>query len=153
MPRLDLKIPPPLVALMLVVLMWLLSRLLPPVAASRELRFVLAGLVALAGLSFSVAGGQAFRRARTTVNPLRPENASSLITTGVYRVTRNPMYVGLMLVLLAWAILLASPLSLAGPVAFIAYIDRFQIQPEERILIEKFGPAYEAYRARVRRWI
>ena len=95
----------------------------------------------------------AFRRARTTVNPLRPERASTLVTTGVYRITRNPMYVGLMLALLAWSVFLASPLSLVGPVVFIAYINRFQIRPEEAVLTAKFGPVYEQYKSTVRRWL
>ncbi len=153
MTRLDHRIPPPLVALVLVPVMWVLSLLLPRVEAPALLRITLAVGIGCAGLAFSGAGALAFRRARTTVNPLRPHKASSLVCTGVYRITRNPMYVGMMLGLLSWAVYLASPLSLAGPVAFIAYITRFQIQPEERALSARFGAAYEQYKARVRRWI
>ena len=76
-----------------------------------------------------------------------------LVTYGIYRITRNPMYVGLMLVLLGWAAFLASPVSLAGPVAFIAYITRFQIKLEERILLGKFGSEYKSYMLSVRRWV
>ena len=150
---LDHKIPPPLVALALVPLMGMLSQLLPRVEAPAPVRIALAVGIGCVGLAFSGAGALAFRRARTTVNPLRPERASALVRTGVYRITRNPMYVGMMLGLVSWAVCLASPLSLAGPVAFIAYITRFQIKPEEQALSAKFGTEYAQYKARVRRWI
>ncbi len=84
---------------------------------------------------------------------LQPERTSALVTTGVYRITRNPMYVGLLLGLLAWAAGLSSPVSLAGPVAFIMAINRFQIEPEEKALLAKFGPEYETYKSAVRRWL
>jgi len=150
---LDHKIPPPVVALVLVPVAWGLSHLLQRIDAPSPLRIALTVGIACTGLAFSGAGSVAFKRARTTVNPLRPERASSLVITGVYRYTRNPMYVGMMLGLLAWAVYLASPLALLGPVAFIAYITRFQIRPEERALLAKFGTDYERYMARVRRWI
>lgn len=147
------RVPPPLVALALLPAMWLLSGVLPTVDAALPVRLGLAAGTVLAGLGFSLAGVLAFRRARTTVNPLHPERAAALVTTGVYRITRNPMYVGMVLVLLAWAVLLASPVALAGPVVFIAYMNRFQIGPEEQALGALFGPEYAAYRSRVRRWI
>ena len=153
MASLEHKIPPPVVALAVLPAMWLLSTALPRIEVSSQLRIALAVGIALAGLGFSSAGALAFKRAKTTVNPLRPEQATALVTSGVYRVTRNPMYVGLLLGLLAWAVLLSSPLSLAGPVAFIAYINRFQIDAEERVLEAKFGEAYLSYRARTRRWV
>ncbi|WP_119964030.1 methyltransferase family protein [Simplicispira lacusdiani] len=147
------RVPPPLVALALLPAMWLLSGVLPTVDAALPVRLGLAAGTVLAGLGFSLAGVLAFRRASTTVNPLHPERAAALVTTGVYRITRNPMYVGMVLVLLAWAVLLASPVALAGPVVFIAYMNRFQIGPEEQALGALFGPEYAAYRSRVRRWI
>jgi protein-S-isoprenylcysteine O-methyltransferase Ste14 len=153
MRRLELKIPPPLVLGLVALLMWLLSKTLPPVAVAFDSRMAVALGIAAIGGFISVAGAFAFRRARTTTNPLRPHQASALVTRGIYRVTRNPMYVGLMLVLLAWAVVLGSPLSLAGPVLFIIYMNRFQIGPEEAVMAAKFGDAYETYRARVRRWI
>lgn len=147
------RISPPLVVLVLLPCMWLLSWVPPGIGVGFAARLALAAGVALAGLCFSLAGVHAFRRARTTVNPLHPKRASALVTTGVYRITRNPMYVGMALVLLAWAVLLASPAALAGPVAFIAYMNRFQIGPEEQALSALFGPDYAAYRSRVRRWL
>ncbi len=94
-----------------------------------------------------------FRKARTTVNPLKPQAATSLVTTGIYAVTRNPMYLGMVLVLIGWAGFLASPISVMGPVLFWLYIDRFQIQPEERAMSALFGSSFAEYSARVRRWI
>ena len=109
--------------------------------------------IAILGLVFVISRAMAFKQVQTTVNPRRPEGATSLVVVGIYRITRNPMYVGLLFVLLGWATFLASPISLAGPVAFIAYITKYQIKPEERILLEKFGREYEQYMSRVRRWI
>lgn len=111
---LDHKVPPPLVAAAIALAMWPLSSLLPKVAASANTRLALTITVALIGIAFAIAGVVAFRRSRTTVNPLYPEQATALVTGGVYRLSRNPMYAGMLLCLLAWAIYLASPLALAG---------------------------------------
>jgi protein-S-isoprenylcysteine O-methyltransferase Ste14 len=100
-----------------------------------------------------LAGMVAFRRAKTTVNPIKASAASSLVTRGVYEFTRNPMYLGLFLTLVAWAVFLASPLAVLWVAVYVAYINRFQITPEERVLSALFGGAYEAYKARVRRWV
>lgn len=94
-----------------------------------------------------------FLRMRTTTNPLKPASASALVTGGIYRSTRNPMYLGLATLLAAWAIYLGNLAALAGVPLFILYMNRFQILPEERALEERFGPEYIAYRARVRRWL
>ena len=102
---------------------------------------------------FAVSGVRSFQRARTTINPVRIDEASHLVTSGVFGVTRNPMYVALTALLMAWACWLASPWVWAGPLSFALFIHRFQILPEERVLAEKFGSAYDAYRRRVRRWI
>ena len=153
MPSLDHRVPPPALAAVLAACMWGLSHVLPGVAVPTPLRVAFTVAIAFTGLSFGVAGTLAFRKARTTVNPLRPERASSLVLTGVYRISRNPMYVGMALALLSWAVYLASPLALLGPALFVAYITRFQIKPEEQALLAKFGRPYEQYMARVRRWI
>lgn len=153
MQTLELKVPPPVVALLVVVVMWGVSLNALSWEAPAPVRIAVALAIAAVGAAFSVAGVIAFRRARTTVNPMKPEAASSLVSSGVYNVTRNPMYVGLLLVLVAWAAFLSSALSLFGPLAFAAYIGRFQIRPEERALSALFGAEYSAYKARVRRWL
>jgi protein-S-isoprenylcysteine O-methyltransferase Ste14 len=104
------------------------------------------GLIALAALASLVA-------ARTTLNPLKPGNASRLVTGGVFRISRNPLYLSLLLLLVAYAVRLAAPALWLGPIVFVAYVTRFQIHPEERALKEKFGEAYQRYRMRTRRWL
>jgi protein-S-isoprenylcysteine O-methyltransferase Ste14 len=153
MQALELKIPPPVVALLVAVAMWGISWAMPSAVVPMPIRVSLAIVIALAGVGIAISGALAFRRARTTVSPLKPETTSSLVTDGAYRFTRNPMYVGVALVLVAWAVFLISPLALLGPLVFILYIGRFQIVPEERVLSALFGAAYSAYRAKVRRWI
>ena len=110
-------------------------------------------VIALIGAAIDLAGLIAFRRAKTTINPLKPQNSSSLVTGGIYRYTRNPMYLGMLAFLLAWSAYLAQPLALLGPLAFVLYINRFQIIPEERVLAGLFGEEFTAYTNRVRRWL
>lgn len=153
MRALELKIPPPLVMLLTVAAMWGLAKIGSPLAGPHPLRHVVSPLFAGAGVALALSGIVAFRLQRTTMNPHTPNAASSLVTGGVYRWTRNPMYLGLLLVLLGWEFHLWSPWAIAGPVAFVAYITRFQIVPEERVMREKFGDAFVAYTARVRRWL
>ena len=149
----ELKIPPPVVAALLAVAMWGIAFVAPLVEVPTLLRVCVAIAIALAGGVFSLAGIMSFRRARTTVNPMKPEAATSLVSSGIYRITRNPMYVGLLFVLVAWAAFLSSAWSLLGPLAFLLYISHFQIRPEERVLSELFSAEYSAYKARVRRWL
>lgn len=94
-----------------------------------------------------------FLRAGTTVNPLAPERTSSLIVHGVYRYSRNPMYLGMVLVLLGWAVWLANAMAFAVLPAYVTFIDRFQIAPEEAVMARRFGGPFRDYRARTRRWI
>lgn len=150
---LEHRIPPPVVGIIVAALMaWAAGGAhwqLPTGANGLSVAL----LVAL-GLSFDLAGLLAFRDSRTTVNPMRPERASSLVTRGVYRITRNPMYVGMACLLLAWGLYLSHwPALLVGPLAYVLYLNRFQIAPEERILLGLFGEEYRAYMGRVRRWL
>jgi protein-S-isoprenylcysteine O-methyltransferase Ste14 len=133
--------------------MWGISRATPSWEVPALARIGVALAIAAIGVAFSVSGFIAFRHAKTTINPRTPEAASSLVSSGVYRTTRNPMYVGLLLVLVAWAVFLPPGWALLGPPVFVAYIHRFQITPEERALSALFGTEYSAYKARVRRWL
>ena len=153
MTALELKIPPPIVAILAGVGMWLASPYGPSAALPSALRIFALAAIAIVGGVTALAGDVEFRRARTTINPLRPQKTSALVTSGVYRFTRNPMYLGLAMALLGWAAFLCSAFALLGPAAFVAYITRFQIVPEERVLSAKFGEDYSAYLARVRRWL
>lgn len=143
------RIPPPLVAIVFGLLMWGLSGVSP----RYELTPWLAIVIALVGLTVCLAGVWSFRRARTTVNPLHPERASALVDTGVYRYTRNPMYLGFAVILLAWVLLLGSPAALLGVAGFILFMNRFQIAPEEQVLRRLFAGDFARYCGRVRRWL
>lgn len=153
MHALENRVPPPLVTLLFALLMWLVARYVPGVELSHSTRVIVAALVVAVGLGFVLAGMLSFRKAQTTVNPLKPETTSALVTSGIYHYSRNPMYLGFALFLLAWACYLASPAALLGPVGFIAYMSRLQIQPEERALTALFGGKFQAYQERVRRWL
>jgi protein-S-isoprenylcysteine O-methyltransferase Ste14 len=152
MQALELKVPPPVVGLLVAAAMWGIGTWPPVFPLAPSVRLVLAGALAVVGVGFDILGLLAFRQWRTTINPLRPAKASALVTAGVYRVTRNPMYVGLAFILTAWAVYLSALWPFLGPALFVAYINRFQIAPEERVLRSKFE-GYEAYAARVRRWL
>jgi len=150
--KLELKVPPPAAALLVAVAMWLVASRTDALSFALPERRALSMVLAALGIAVSAAGTWSFWRARTTVNPTRPEAASSLVATGIFRFTRNPMYLGLFLVLAGWAAHLANAAALAGPLLFALYITRFQILPEERVLAAKFGPDFEAYKLRTRRW-
>jgi protein-S-isoprenylcysteine O-methyltransferase Ste14 len=148
---LETKIPPPIVAAIFGLGMWALAAIVPVVDMS-GIR-IAAAVVAIFAAFFALAGVISFRRAKTTINPVNPENASSLVSSGIYGVSRNPMYVGLALLLAAWAMYLSSLWSLIGVFGFILYVDRFQIIPEERALTALFGDQFLSYQAKVRRWL
>ena len=153
MQALELKIPPPVVGLLTAAAMWYLSTVTPTLDVPSATRIGSALLIALIGAAFDVGGLVFFLRAKTTLNPMKPASTSALVTSGIYRITRNPMYVGMLLMLIGWALFLAAPWALAGPLFFFAWISRLQIAPEERVLAVMFGEAYAAYRRRVRRWL
>ncbi len=150
---LELKVPPPLVALVVALAMWAVARATFVLEIGVATRAAAAIVIALAGIAFSAAGIRAFRRARTTLDPMKPHAASSLVTGGIYRITRNPMYVGVLFVLVGWAVFLCAPWAFFGPLLFVAYINRFQIRPEERALMATFGNDYAEYTSAVRRWL
>jgi len=105
------------------------------------------------GCVFCIAGLVSFRLANTTVNPSKPEQATNLVTSGVYRFSRNPMYVGFVFILLGWGIWLSSLWALLCVAGFIAYLTLFQIIPEERALTQLFGEDYIQYKNKVKRWL
>jgi protein-S-isoprenylcysteine O-methyltransferase Ste14 len=150
---LEHKVPPPVVALLCAAAMWYLAGHTPAVELPSTIRVAAAGLLLAVGFAVMLAGVVSFHRARTTVNPLKPETTTALVTGGVYRYTRNPMYLGMLVVLLAWAVFLSAPATLVGIVVFWLYIERFQIRPEEKALVALFGSAFTVYSSRVRRWL
>ena len=153
MSALELKIPPVLITSLFALLMWLVSRLTPAIPISPELRITFLLLFTGLGAYVGLAAVASFRKANTTVNPLTPESISSLVVSGIFRRTRNPMYLALLLALTGWGLYLANLLSLLLTIGFIFYMNRFQIQPEERALEEIFGSEFNEYKKQVRRWI
>lgn len=150
---LDHKLPPPVVALVCAALAWALARYTPGFACPFPGRLPIAAFLAIAGVGLDLSGLFMFRRARTTVNPLSPGKSTSIVRSGPYVFTRNPMYLGMAILLLAYCIYLANPVSLVAVVVFVTYITRFQIRPEEKLLLRKFGETYAQYTRSVRRWL
>ncbi|PIE42909.1 MAG: protein-S-isoprenylcysteine methyltransferase [Gammaproteobacteria bacterium] len=153
MHSLELKIPPVAQAIIIGALMVIAAKFLPRIDINPLLQWVSIGLLLLVGMYFGVAGIVEFRRQKTTVDPRYPGNASELVDTGIYRLSRNPMYVGIALLLVAIVLYFRSPFLLLGVVVFMAYMTRFQIMPEEAHLSKVFGAKYDDYKSRVRRWL
>ncbi len=153
MSKLELRIPPVGVFLLFCTAMWLVSGITPDYAFDPLFQAVLIALLLAAGAVFGLGGVLAFRKAGTTVNPLQPENSASLVDRGVYRFSRNPMYLALLFVLLALGMFLANVNALVIAALFVPYMNRFQIQPEERAMEKLFGAEFENYCRSVRRWI
>lgn len=116
-------------------------------------KVALASVLGLTGAASCIAGVLAFRQASTTVDPRNPQASNALVVRGIYRWTRNPMYLGFALLLFAFAVWLGKlPAMLLVPL-FMAYLQRFQIKPEEEALKARFGPAFAMYCQQVRRWL
>lgn len=150
---LELKIPPVLLFLACAAIMWITSRTISVAAFSLPIAPMVAVTLTLLGSAIAVAGVVEFRRHSTTVNPTRPEATTSFVGSGIFRVTRNPMYLGLAVALTAWAVYLENTAALLLLPVFVAYMTRFQIKPEERALLSQYGSEYADYAATVRRWL
>lgn len=150
---LETRIPPLLLTLLFAAAMYGIARL-----NLAEFHFgiwdaLASAVLLLTGITFCVLAVISFRRANTTVNPVDPNSTSALVTGGIYRISRNPMYVAFLLFLLAWGVYLSDLLALAAGLLFVPYMTAFQIRPEERALRTLFGAAYEDYLSQVRRWL
>lgn len=150
---LEKRIPPLALVVIVAFAMWGIAAVGPPIKIGDTLRVFVAAALFLMGTFFPLAGVISFRRANTTVDPRNPEASSALVSSGIYRYSRNPMYVGFGLWLLAWGVFLASGWAMIGVVFFILYMNRFQIEPEERALRDLFGDAFRDYEHQVRRWL
>lgn len=150
---LELKVPPVLVVLFAALGMWVFAQYLPLVLITFAGQLVVALIFAIIGMQIAVAGVRQCHEAKTTVNPLKPESSAHLVTVGVYKVSRNPMYLGFLLALIGWGVWLGSLTAFIWVLFFAWYMTRFQIQPEERALAQQFGDQYLAYTKNVRRWL
>ena len=152
MSSLESRVPPPMVVLVMAVLMWLISRATPLLHFDVPAHKWVAAVLVSVGFVTGMSGVMTFLNAKTTVNPMTP-HASSMVTWGIYALSRNPMYLGGLVMLLGWAVFLSNALAFSLLPAYVLYINRFQIAPEERALAALFGQSYTAYQVRVRRWL
>jgi len=153
MHMLQLKVPPPVIALLCALIIWACSRWLPAYSGEADIRQVIAMVLIATAMVIDLWALAIFKRVRTSIDPRYPHKTSSIVTHGIYAYTRNPMYLGLTLLLSALSIWLGTDFGLVVIIGFIFYITRFQIIPEERLLEEHFKDDYVSYKSRVRRWI
>lgn len=153
MKKLELLIPPPLVMVLVGLFMWLISIIFPGLNFGWLKSTLLAITFAVIGVLVGVIGIVAFKFAATTSDPIHPEQTSTIVSSGIYAYTRNPMYLGVLLILIGLAVYLGNLLAFLGAVIFIIYINNFQIIPEEQALEAKFGSTYTNYKGKVRRWL
>ncbi len=156
MRQLEHLVPPPIVLLLTLITMFVISRF-DKIRMLRADNFLINNMVAtglvIVGVAIAIMGIREFRRTKTTINPLRPETASNLVTSGVFRVTRNPMYLGMLLIAFSSVAYYGSAWCLIAIIAFIGYINRFQIKPEERAMEKLFGQEFSTYKSKTRRWL
>jgi len=152
MKSLELRIPPMALVAIFAAIMYAISRFVPATLHIPG-KLPLAALFMAIGALIALMGVIAFRRNHTTVNPFTPEQSSSLVSTGIYRFSRNPMYLGFLLALCGWCVYCDNWASTLTLPLFVAYMNRFQIQPEERALKQHFGKQFTDYTQVVGRWL
>ena len=151
--RLELRFPPLALTLAFAALMVAADRMAPALALTGRHGHVAGTAILLIGGLVCLVGVIQFRAHATTVDPMAPDRSSALVTTGIYHHTRNPMYLGFAVMLIGLATTLGNLFALGMVPVFIGYLTRFQIIPEERALVEKFGAPYRAYLEQVPRWL
>ena len=150
---LELKIPPVVLVILVAILMWAGAAYLPQVNVQIPFQSFVGWIIAFWGIAVCALGVLEFKKAKTTVNPTKPQSSSALVKSGIYRCTRNPMYLGFLLILMGLAIITANLVSFLTLPAFVLYMNQFQIKPEERALTLIFDDEFRAYCSSVRRWI
>lgn len=150
---LELKIPPAVLFLISAGLMWGVSIKIPTITWKVPGNRWIGLTLFIIGVGIGLAAVAQFRLAKTTVDPHHPEKTTSIVNAGIYKLSRNPMYLGLLLGLMGWAVYLSNLLNIFLLVGFVIYMNRFQIIPEERTMTKKFGEEFAEYKKSVRRWI
>ena len=151
MKALELRIHPPVILLLCLALVYGCSHYLP-LLAMPSILFGVHWYISALGVLVALAGVWEFQKAKTTINPTKPETASYLVSGGIYRITRNPMYLGMQLIIIAAVFKFGNYFGFIVLPCFILYITQFQIKPEERIIERIFGEDYVLYKKKVRRW-
>lgn len=150
---LALRIPPDIVALLVAAVMWGAAQLGGDVAVANSVRRAGIVIFLASGVALIASARVQFARRDTTFSPMAPGHATALVVDGAFRLSRNPMYLGTWCILFAVAVYWSNVYAAIASLAFVLYIDRFQIRPEEDVLRAKFGTEYDEYRRRVRRWL
>jgi protein-S-isoprenylcysteine O-methyltransferase Ste14 len=145
------KIPPPIIALICIVINYLSTYLINPIKFPNI--EIIGGLILFLGVATSVLAILLFKKEKTTVNPMKPEETTTLVTTGIFSITRNPMYLSLFFVTSSTVLFFGSWFGIIILMFFVWYITKFQIIPEEEAMEKLFGNKYNDYRQNVRRWI
>ncbi|SIQ56898.1 methyltransferase family protein [Maribacter ulvicola] len=148
----ELKVPPVLVFLCFGLMMFLLAEFLPIGYFDFLGRLLLAKLLIGIGVFTALFALVQFRKVKTTIDPLNPDKASNLVVGGIFKFSRNPMYLALLLLLLALGVFLGNAFNILIAAGFVSYMNRFQIIPEEQILLGKFGRSFKDYCILTRRW-
>ena len=145
------KIPPPIVTLVFAALIYFSNKWSPSIVFSGQ--SIISLFLMMVGFIVLLIAISAFIKLKTTINPLNPEAASSLVTTGIFRISRNPMYLGMLLLIISLWIKTGAVLGFILVAGFIAYLNYFQIFPEEQAMKGLFSDKYKTYCQQVRRWL
>ena len=145
------KIPPPIIALICIVINYLSTYLINPIKFPNI--EIIGGLILLLGVATAMLATLLFKKDKTTVNPMNPEETTTLVTTGIFSITRNPMYLGSFLSISSTVLFFGSWFGIIILMFFVWFITKFQIIPEEEAMEKLFGSKYSEYRQKVRRWI
>lgn len=148
----ELKLPPVIVFLFFALAMYLLSILLPFGFFDFFGRLLMAKILVGVSVVVALVSLVQFFLQKTTVDPRKPDKTVALVTKGTYKFSRNPMYFALLVMLLALGLVLGNAFNTLVAAGFVGYMNRFQIVPEERMLLDKFGKEYKEYLIRTRRW-
>lgn len=148
-----IKIPPPLIALLAGILIWAVNNAFPAFGQDVAVLKTVALVIALIGIFIEIWSVFLFIKKRTTVNPLKPQNSKKLVTVGLYRYSRNPMYLGMLLLLTGVVFWIGNPIGATILLLFVWYMTNFQIKPEEKALENLFGSQFREYKKQVRRWL
>ena len=146
-----MKIPPPILVLILVVSSCLSSKKIDVIHIPNQTLTSI--LILLIGILILIIPISKFIKSKTTIDPIKFKKVNKLVTSGIYKYSRNPMYLGLLLIVISSSILYLNIYSVITPMIFYYWINRFQIKREEIFLTEKFGKEYLLYMTRTRRWI
>jgi len=153
MKQLELSIPPVIQVILTALGMWAVSYLLPEFDVYMKVAIPIGGALFLIGITIAFLGVLAFRKANTTVDPRFPDKSSRLVVTGVYRISRNPMYLGFLFMLSGFAFYLMNFAAFLLLPLFVVYMNRFQIKLEEQYMLQKFEEEFNEYAEKVRRWL